>query len=154
MNHHLLFTLIFLLFLSGSTITFTKVTYAAVPSGCINPKATNTLHGTLTGTQINYTISMPSNWNGTLLLYSYIYTSPTDPSPNPAPIASDSTTQGALLQQGYALAGSSYGSRLAVQPAIPDQIALLDLFKNQFGSASRTIAWGPSLVGMITARLI
>jgi len=154
MKRHLLFILVLLLFLSGSTTTFTKVTYAAVPSGCINPKATNTLHGTLTGTQINYTIAMPSNWNGTLLLYSYIYTSPTDPSPNPAPIASDSTTQGALLQQGYALAGSSYGSGWAVQQAFQDQIALLDLFKNKCGSAARTIAWGQSLGGMITAGLI
>src|SRR5260370_7237372 len=107
MKRHLLFILVLLLFLSGSTTTFTKVTYAAVPSGCINPKATNTLHGTLTGTQINYTIAMPSNWNGTLLLYSYIYTSPTDPSPNPPPLPSDSPTQAALFPQDYPLARPS-----------------------------------------------
>src|SRR5260370_1998138 len=145
MKRHLLFILVLLLFLSGSTTTFTKVTYAAVPSGCINPKATNTLHGTLTGTQINYTIAMPSNWNGTLLLYSYIYTSPTDPSPNPAPIASDSTTQGALLQQGYALAGSSYGSCWAVPQPFQNHIALLNFFKNHCLPSALPIASSHSL---------
>ena len=146
-------------FLSGSTMPLTNVADAQtkvihVPSSCVLPKATNTIHGILPGIQINYTIAMPSNWNGTLLLYSYMYISPTDPLPNPAPVASDVPTTNALLQQGYALAGSSYGTGWAVQEAFQDQIALLDLFKTKCGPTVHTIAWGQSLGGMITAGLV
>lgn len=152
--------LLFALFalLSGLTVPLAKVVYAQTnsvhfASSCIRPNVTNTLHGTLAGTKVNYTIAVPSNWNGTLLLYSDTYISPADSPPNPAPIASDNSTTNALLQQGYALAGSAYGTGWAVQEAFQDQIAVLDLFKNKCGPATRTIAWGQSLGGMITAGL-
>lgn len=158
MKKHLLLLLVSFGLLSGSTVHLTHVAYAQtssvhISSRCIRPNVTNTLHGTLPGTNANYTIAMPSNWNGTLLLYSYTYTSPADPLPNPAPIASDAPTTNALLRQGYALTGSSYGIGWAVQEAFQDQIAVLDLFKNMCGPATRTIAWGQSLGGMITAGL-
>src|SRR5947207_2660240 len=120
MKLYILFILVLFGFLSGSTMPSTQVIYAQtrvarILSSCIHSNETNTLHGTLPGTQINYTIAMPANWNGTLLLYSHAYTSPTDPIPNPAPVASDTSTASALLQQGYALASSSYGTGWAVQ---------------------------------------
>jgi len=39
------------------------------------------------------------------------------------------------------------------QEAFQDQIALLDLFKSKCGSPIRTIAWGQSLGGLVTAGL-
>src|SRR5436305_121583 len=72
----------------------------------INPNGTNTLHGTLGGA--NYTIAVPSNWNGTLVLYSHGYVFSSNPLNNPAPDAGDALTGATLLNQGYALAGSSY----------------------------------------------
>ena len=51
--------------------------------------------------------------------------------------------------------GSSYATTgWAIQQALPDQISTLDTFGQQVGQPSRTIAWGHSLGGIITAGLI
>src|ERR1051326_8487090 len=61
----------------------------------------------------------------------------------------------ALLNQGYALAGSAYSETgWALQQAFQDQIALLDFFDATCGQPLRTIAWGHSLGGIITAGLV
>ncbi len=101
-----------------------------------------------------YLIEVPGNWNGTLLLYSHGYVTPG--SPNPAQDAGDPLTRGALLSEGFALAGSSYAhTGWAVQEALFDQIAVLDTFNALVGTApTRTIAWGHSLGGIITAGLV
>ena len=126
MKRYLLCLLVLLTLLSGLLITTTRVAHAAA-SSCINPSGTNVLQGTLGGA--NYTISVPSNWNGTLVLYSHGYVFPNHPLLNPAPDVgivptvppvSDTLTEAALLQQGYALAGSSLAcqarSRYSTQP--------------------------------------
>jgi pimeloyl-ACP methyl ester carboxylesterase len=60
-----------------------------------------------------------------------------------------------LLSHGYALAGSSYATTgWAIQQALPDQINTLDVFDQTYATPSRTIAWGHSLGGIITAGLI
>jgi pimeloyl-ACP methyl ester carboxylesterase len=60
-----------------------------------------------------------------------------------------------MLSSGYALAGSSYATTgWAIHEALPDQIAVLDKFKKMVGHPKRTIAWGHSLGGIITAGLI
>jgi pimeloyl-ACP methyl ester carboxylesterase len=60
-----------------------------------------------------------------------------------------------MLSSGYALAGSSYATTgWAIHEGLPDQIAVLDLFKLMVGHPKRTIAWGHSLGGIITAGLI
>ena len=60
-----------------------------------------------------------------------------------------------MLAAGYALAGSSYAKTgWAVHEAIPDQIAVLDVFQNVVGTPTKTIAWGHSLGGLITAGLV
>jgi pimeloyl-ACP methyl ester carboxylesterase len=102
-----------------------------------------------------YVIQCPAGaWNGTLFLYSHGYVAPTTTALT-AVDASDPVTGAWLLSQGYAIAGSSYASNgWAVQQALPDQISTLDAFDTQFGTPSRTIAWGDSLGGMITAGLI
>lgn len=100
-----------------------------------------------------YVIDVPAVWNGTLLLYSHGYVVPG--TPNPALDAGDPLTAGYLLGSGYALAGSSYATTgWAVQQAIPDQIATLDAFESLVGTPLKTIAWGHSLGGMITAGLV
>ncbi len=158
MKRHLLFLFVLLILLSGLTVTFTKVAHAEpgvahLSSNCITPNGTNTLSGTLGGA--NYTISVPSNWNGTLVLYSHGYVFTNQPLLNPAPDVGDSLTGAALLQQGYALAGSSYSQNgWALQQAFHDQIALLDFFDTTCGQPTRTIAWGHSLGGIITAGLV
>lgn len=100
-----------------------------------------------------YVIDVPAVWNGTLLLYSHGYVVPG--TSNPALDAGDPLTGGYLLASGYALAGSSYATTgWAVQQAIPDQIATLDAFQSMVGTPLKTVAWGHSLGGMITAGLV
>jgi pimeloyl-ACP methyl ester carboxylesterase len=118
------------------------------------------MHGQIDGA--NYTIEVPANWNGTLVLYSHGYAFTNNPLTlqplpvaNPAPDVGDAATGAALLAQGYALAGSSYSANgWALQQAFHDQIALLDFFDATCGQPARTIAWGHSLGGIITAGLV
>src|SRR5579864_6653682 len=68
-----------------------------------------------------YLIQVPSNWNGTLVLYSHGYVVPG--SSNPAEDVADPITGAYLLTNGYALGGSSYATTgWAFQQALPDQI--------------------------------
>jgi hypothetical protein len=100
-----------------------------------------------------YLIQVPANWNRTMFLFSHGYTQPGNP--NPAQDTADPFTRHWLFSHGYALAGSSYASTgWAVQEALPDQIATLGAFDRRVGHPSRTIAWGQSMGGMITAGLI
>ena len=100
-----------------------------------------------------YLIEVPSNWNGTLVLYSHGYVVPG--SSNPAADVGDPITGAYLLANGYALGGSSYATTgWALQQALPDQIEVLDTFNKLIGTPSRTIAWGHSLGGMVTAGLV
>jgi pimeloyl-ACP methyl ester carboxylesterase len=126
-----------LLLLSFSTNTFAAVT---THTGTLSDGAT-------------FLIEVPSPWNGTLLLYSHGYV----PAgfPNPAQDVGDPGTRAFLLANGFALAGSSYAhTGWAIQEALPDQMAVLDIFAALVGKPSRTIAWGHSLGGIITAGLI
>jgi len=111
---------------------------------------------TLTGTLADgatYLIQVPANWNCTLFLYSHGYVAPG--SANPATDVGDPVTGAWLLGHGYALAGSSYASTgWAIQQALPDQVNTLNVFDQQVGTPARTIAWGHSLGGIITAGLI
>jgi len=100
-----------------------------------------------------YVMQVPANWNGTLFLYSHGYVPPG--SSNPARDVGDPATGLFMLSSGFALAGSSYAhTGWALQEALLDQIAVLDIFKRDFGTPSRTIAWGHSLGGIVTAGLI
>ncbi len=101
-----------------------------------------------------YLIQCPAvPWNGTLFLYSHGYVAPG--SPNPAQDVGDPVTGGWLLRHGFALAGSSYASTgWAIQQALPDQAGTLDAFGQAYRTPDRTIAWGHSLGGIITAGLI
>ncbi|MDH6440915.1 pimeloyl-ACP methyl ester carboxylesterase [Streptomyces sp. SAI-144] len=98
-----------------------------------------------------YMMDVPTTWNGTVLLFSHGYTS--GPA-NPAQDAPDDATKSLLLQQGYALVGSSYASTgWAVTDAVPDQLATLEAFTTRFGQATRTLAWGRSYGGLVTTAI-
>ena len=98
-------------------------------------------------------IEVPGNWNGTLLLYSHGYVTPG--LALTARDVGDPGTRAYLLSAGYALAGSSYATNgWALEQAIPDQIHTLDVFAQRIGTPTRTIAWGHSLGGIITAGLL
>jgi len=100
-----------------------------------------------------YLIEVPPNWNGVLFLYSHGYVVPG--SRNPAQDVGDPATRLFMLSSGFALAGSSYATTgWAIEQALPDQIAVLDVFNKMVGTPKQTIAWGHSLGGMITAGLI
>lgn len=100
-----------------------------------------------------YLIEVPSDWNGTLFLYSHGYVDPG--AANPPTDVGDPATRDFLLGSGFALAGSSYATTgWAIHEALEDQIAVLDLFDSMFGHPTSTIAWGHSLGGIITAGLI
>jgi len=156
MKRHLLFLFASLFLLSGLIASLSGTAYAetrvAQPaSKCVTPGGTNTLQGSIGGA--NYIIKTPSNWNGTLVLYSHGYVFAG--SPLVAQDAGDPLTEAALLQQGYALAGSSYSQNgWALAQAFHDQIALLAFFNATCGHPVRTIAWGHSLGGIITAGLV
>jgi len=98
-----------------------------------------------------YLLECPAGkWNGTLFLYSHGYVVPG--SPNPARDVGDPVTRAWLLASGFALAGSSYAT--TGWAILPDQIHTLDAFDSTYGTPTRTIAWGHSLGGIITAGLI
>ncbi|HEX2909241.1 MAG TPA: prolyl oligopeptidase family serine peptidase [Chloroflexia bacterium] len=135
-------------------LTFTSIFFIAPARAA----GVQTLTGSINGAA--YLIQVPPNWNGTLVLYSHGYQTPNlaapgAPNPNPPTDAGDPITGNALLAQGYALAGSAYRSTgWALEDAFKDQTALLDYFNTQFGKPQRTIAWGHSLGGIITAGLV
>ena len=122
------------------------------PSPTPSPSSTTTsATGSIGAAQ--YRIEVPATWNGTLFLYSHGYVAPgrinlaTD---SPFPLIS-----AWLLDRGYAIAGSSYSSTgWAIEDALKDQIAVLDLFNQRFSKPKRVIAWGGSLGGIITAGLV
>lgn len=99
-----------------------------------------------------YLIEVPAQWNGTLFLYSHGIQG----APNPAKVAQDSFSRNWLLAHGYALAGGSYACVDCYDPrsSYPSQIRVLDKFNELVGHPSRTIAWGHSIGGAITADLL
>lgn len=96
-----------------------------------------------------WVVEMPSEWSGTVLLYSRGYSPRADEPDSAPPIAREP-----LLQQGYALVASSYPQLgWAVAEAIPSQLLALSAFEERFGKPQRVIAWGSSMGGLITSAI-
>jgi pimeloyl-ACP methyl ester carboxylesterase len=131
-----------------TVVTLCAATAVALPAQA----ATDThLEGQLPS-GATYLMDVPADWNGTVLLYSHGY------APAGAPLTAQNTpgsaTRDTLLDEGYALIGSSYATNgWAVTEAVPDQLATLDLFTEKFGTARRTLAWGTSYGGFVTTML-
>jgi pimeloyl-ACP methyl ester carboxylesterase len=141
--------------LAGALVIGGLTAGSAVASATTTCGSGETSTGTL-GDGATYLIQCPAvAWNGTLLLYSHGYVAPGSTSGNPATDVGDPATGAYLLAHGFALAGSSYATEgWAIQQALPDQIGTLDVFDATYGTPTRTIAWGHSLGGIITAGLI
>ncbi|MFF1720030.1 alpha/beta hydrolase family protein [Streptomyces sviceus] len=126
------------------------LTLTAAPAATATTDTTTHVDGRLPS-GATYMMDVPTNWNGTVLLFSHGYNA--GPA-NPAQDAPDAATKPLLLQQGYALIGSSYASTgWAVTDAVPDQMATLKAFTTRFGQASRTLAWGRSYGGLVTTAI-
>lgn len=97
-----------------------------------------------------YLIQMPTDWNGALLLYSY---GPPRPPEDPAWDA-DQPIVAALLGRGYALAGCGTTRFWPLEQNLPNQVAVIDLFERLVDRPERTIAWGQSIGGLMTAALV
>jgi pimeloyl-ACP methyl ester carboxylesterase len=133
-------------------LAWPAATFAASQT-CGGTGSVTTVNGTLADGAA-YEIQCPAGaWNGTLFLYSHGYVAPGQQ--NPAMDVSDPVTGSWLLGHGFALAGSSYATTgWAIQQALPDQISTLNTFASSYQRPTRTIAWGHSLGGIITAGLI
>jgi hypothetical protein len=106
--------------------------------------------GTLTD-GATWTAEVPDNWNGILLLASHGFGPPAIPPFGhlPPPIES------ALLERGYAVAGSSYdpnGSWWALESAVRDQFETIGAFTGAVGEEpERVLALGTSMGGLVSA---
>ncbi len=104
------------------------------------------LVGTLDGAP--YEILVPPEWNGTLLVWARGYSlSPTPPQ------AAHPAIEAALLEQGYALAGSSFqGAGWAIKEGIHDTLVLTEFFSEQVGEPDRVLLYGVSMGSVIVLK--
>lgn len=96
-----------------------------------------------------YLIKTPEQWNGTLILYSF---GPPVPAENPVYDAKHPVVQ-AYLSRGYAVAGWSSPVFWPLEQSFPNQMTVLDEFARLVGKPGRTIAYGQSIGGFLTAGL-
>jgi len=153
--------------LIGAVLGFPTAATAADPT-CKTEAAVTTCTGETSDTA-KYEVRVPDDFNGTLLLWSHGYTyvakipqqvpllggAGNDLRATIAPGAPDSmVTANALLNQGYALAGSGFAvPGWNAESAVKTNVELLDIVKKKFPKIKRTVAWGASLGGTITQRL-
>ncbi len=97
-----------------------------------------------------FTLEVPDGWNGILLLTCRPL--PRDEGEPPWDSGEPLLTH--LLQEGYALAGSANTIFWPLERMFADQIPLLDEFARAVSSPRHTIAWGPSIGGIMTAGLV
>jgi hypothetical protein len=117
----------------------------ATPATGASSHATGTLPDGAT-----WVADLPAQWNGVLLLYSHGF------GPLTAADAPDPATSAALLDRGYALAGSSYdphGSMWALDSAVRDQFETLKQVEATVLPARprQVLAFGTSMGGLISA---
>jgi hypothetical protein len=135
----IVFAAIAVIFVTASVMPGSAATAASVP-------ASTHYTGTLPDGAI-WVADVPASWNGTIILYSHGF------GPLTAADAPNATTQGDLLSLGYALVGSSYSgpSWWALASAAQDQFASLAALEQITGPPRRTIAWGTSMGGLVSA---
>jgi pimeloyl-ACP methyl ester carboxylesterase len=126
------------------------VSAAVAVTCCAGLVAAGTAAGQHTGSLADgatWVGDVPAHFNGTIILYSHGF------GPLVAQDAPDPATRADLLDQGYALVGSSYSgpSWWALGSAVDDQFASLAAFERITGTPRRVIAWGTSMGGLVSA---
>jgi hypothetical protein len=131
--------------LAATAVTF--VLASGAPSATAASGATSTHYTGSLADGATWIADVPAAWNGTIILYSHGF------GPLTAQDAPDPATQADLLGLGYALAGSSYSgpSWWALASAVKDQFASLTAVEKLTGRPGRTIAWGTSMGGLVSA---
>lgn len=139
----------------AATVLFVLALVLAVVVPAGSAHADTAEHGGTLANGASWRAVVPDKWNGTMLLYSHGYRPSFVPGPNVAQIAPDAGTEAALLDHGYALAGSSYADKgWALPTAVDDQLATLDVAGQAIGApADRVLAYGSSMGGLVTGRL-
>ena len=116
-----------------------------------------------------YMLMTPANFNGTVYLYSHGYRNNVPlpaalagatgfpatvvNTPEPAPGGSPQII-GALLGKGYAVMGSGFARQgWNADSAIKTNVELIGVFKKQYPTTTKVVAWGNSLGGFITQAL-
>lgn len=112
-----------------------------------------------------FEIVLPTDWNGALLIYSHGY-QPDEPFPPffetvaDAPVPAPGWDSGqrevgdALLERGFALAGSAYSANgWAVEEGVKAARDLHRYFVDTIGAPEHVYVWGDSLGGLVTAVL-
>jgi hypothetical protein len=93
---------------------------------------------------------VPEDWNGTLIVFSHGFGATT---PQNAP---GEAVRQRLLEEGYALTGSSYDTSetlWALESAERDQVATIRAVTERIGEPTRTLSVGQSMGGLVNARL-
>lgn len=124
----------------------------AIPQAATTPLAATTverLNGALPD-GATWIADVPENWNGTLVVYSHGF------GVTVAQNAPSEAVRLRLLEEGYALAGSSYDTSetlWALESAERDQLATLEAVTARIGEPTRTLSVGTSMGGLVNARL-
>lgn len=124
--------------------------FAQEPTACANGLGLPAGVTCYTGTGAygsGYLIAMPADWNGTLILYNGGLTRV--PLTEPRGVGAARL----LVPEGYALATADYHRGVA-REAARDTEDLRQIFIRRFGRPRRTVAYGLSFGGLVTARLI
>jgi pimeloyl-ACP methyl ester carboxylesterase len=127
------------------------VVSAAVPSPVSAAEALHASGGTANG---EWVLDVPADFNGTLLVWSHGYTF----TPVPGSNAPSVSVRDSLLDQGYALVGSSYaggGTGWAVREGVRAGVEAVGIARRRIGAGrvETVFAWGNSLGGLITQTL-
>lgn len=107
-----------------------------------------------------FRVRVPSNWNGTLLLYLPGAKSPAVPVPpeprvTPPVVGAAQNLEQTLLEKGYALAGSEVAAEdWQGKEEVQDTMALASFFRGRVGTPARVILLGTSMGGLAALRLI
>lgn len=125
----------------------------AIVGGVVSPAGAaqaDTVSQSYSGTLADgatWVADVPANWNGTMILFSHGYSSMV------AQNAPNAATKKDLLAAGYAMVGSSYSgpSLWALSSAVDDQFGSLEAIGKIVGEPRRTIAWGQSMGGLVSA---
>mgnify|MGYP003862324383 FL=1 len=137
---------------------------AATGPTCDGKTPVQTCSGTTSDGAL-YTMQVPSNWNGTALIYSHGYGFIIDiPAgvpvvggskvDNSAYAGPDAATDAALVKAGYAIMGSGFARQgWNIDSAVKTNVELVGVFKKQFPKVSKVIAWGKSGGAFITQSL-